>query len=878
MINSAPQFPGLPPNTRILGANKGFAMGYKALLSPSMINEFRWGITRITDLTAGNQASTYSNHRFIDNLEDYGSDSLGRRLPQYHFRDDLSWIRGSHSIGFGGEVRFTRNRTFDNGNSFHFLTSNPSWLPNVGRNITPGAAECVTPGCTAVPVVAIAAADSFRDGVVNLMGIMTQATGNYNYDRTGATLPPAAFVRRRFAVNEFEFYVQDQWRATPSLTVTLGARYFLTSPPWEQNGNQVAPVPSLGDWFEIRRALMLGGFTTNRAPQISFDLGGPANRKPDYYAWDYNNFSPRVAVAWAPRYREGLLGKLFGDGKMVIRGGYALVYDRVGNGLVTSFNDVGSFGMSTGLDSVFAGCDEGFGTAPLGVCPRFTGVFNTAPVEAALLPPAPPGGFPSTPPGADVFGIPQAGSFAITSALNSNIETPYAHMFNLSIARELPKGFAIEAAYVGRRGRKLLMIQDLAMPADLCDPISGSCYFEQARNLIALFEQGQNITTLAPMPYWESLFPSWGPTGVNGGALPCDLFGVGGTGYSASQVAYDLMNCVHPDTTVFPWLIDTFGFPGYALGQPGDLDLDGDGFPDAPFAFFDDQFATITAWSSIARSEYHGLQLMLRKRTGGVQFDFNYTLSHALDMSSSVERADIAAGFSGTGGYTGSTINSWQPDLEYSNSDFDMRHQINANWVLELPFGRGKAVGGDVPGWANQIIGGWILSGVMRWNSELPANVINARVWPTNWNLQGNATCKPSSGDRFGTAVGPCPTTQNISNALHAGRNDATPNLFASPDQAFTFFRFTLPGLRGERNVLRADQYFSLDFAIGKSFFMPWEGHKLTFRFEAFNVTNSTYFDAASLSASIGRQATFGDYSAVMGNPRQMQFGFRYEF
>jgi len=232
-----------------------------------------------------------------------------------------------------------------------------------------------------------------------------------------------------------------------------------------------------------------------------------------------------------------------------------------------------------------------------------------------------------------------------------------------------------------------------------------------------------------------------------------------------------------------------------------------------------------------------------------------------------------------TGGYTGSTINAWNLDLEYATSDFDMRHQFNGNWYLELPFGHGKRIGSGIPGWFNQVVGGWEVSGIFRANSGLPANVINARVWPTNWQLQGNATCSPAVDDpEHSVQIGPCPATQNVKNATGAGGDGRGPNLFANPDQAFTNFRYTLPGDRGERNVLRADKYINLDLSIGKKFFMPMEGHTLQFRWEMFNVTNSVFFNATSLNASIGSKGTFGDYTGVMGGPRRMQVSLRYVF
>jgi hypothetical protein len=897
---AGPQFPGLPANQIRASYNKGFSLGYSALITPNWVNSFRLGYTRISEATQGNQSTEYVNFRFLSNLEDFASDTFGRILPLWDIRDDVSWTYGTHTFSFGGSLRFVRNSKFNNANSFQFFTGNPSWLPNVGDNIQPGNSACMQAGCTAVPAVSSGFAAGYNDAAVMLLGIITQATASYNFDRTGATLPGGEPVARRFATNEFEFYFQDQWRLNPSLTITAGLRYSLFSPPWETNGNQVQPVligggaqpgDGLGEWLEIRRQLMLAGLPTNNAPQIGYALGGPANDAPHFYNWDKNNWSPRAAVAWAPHYREGILGTIFGDGKLSIRAGYSLVYDRVGSALVNSFDNSGAFGMSTQIDSLFGGCGEGPSTAgPLGVCPRFAGTFEFgAPTVAVpgglaitnLLPPSPGGTFPAIPPGADSMGVLAPGAFAIAVALDNTLRTPYAHTINFSIARQLPWDLTVETAYVGRSGRNGLIIRDMAMPADLVDPASGMTYFQATQQLLALGDAGQDINTLAPIPYWENLFPSWGPLGVNGGFLDCDFqnvsnnFAIGG--YSATQVAYDLLNCEHPDTTVVPWLIDLFPYPGYMLGGAGAPDIDGDGFPDAPFAYFDDQFATLTAWSSTAHSEYHAFQLTVRKRMShGIAFDLNYTLAKSLDMASQPERTDLFGGFALGAGYTGSTINTWQPNLEYSFSDYDMRHQFNANWTMEIPFGRGRAVGRDMPAWLDQIIGGWQIAGIVRINSRLPATVINARRWPTNWNLQGNATCGPRS---TWTGVAACPSTSNAHGAIHGGDpTTASPNLFSDPDAAFDGFRFTLPGQRGERNIIRGDKFFNLDLAVAKTFKMPWEGHSLKMRWETFNVTNSVYFDTAYLSASIGRKGTFGDYTGVLGGPRKMQITFRYEF
>jgi hypothetical protein len=625
---------------------------------------------------------------------------------------------------------------------------------------------------------------------------------------------------------------------------------------------------------------MNAGVAANSAPELSFDLAGPVNGGRDFYNMDWNNWSPRVAVAWAPTVNDGIFSWLTGGDKLSLRAGYSLVYDRVGNGLATSFDANGSFGLNTILTSAWGGCDEGAGTAPLGPCPRYTTPFDIEPSLA--IKPAPIGGvFPARPPGIDAEGNEEDGNFAISEALDSTLTTPYSHVINVSLQREFAGGFTVEAAYVGRKGRNLLIARDMAMPANLKDPQSGTTYFEAAKQLVGLMEQGTDINDVPLIPYWENLFPSLGPNGRNGGYVGCGV--VPGsdydTQYSASQVAYDWVNCMHPDTTYAPYLLDR-GDLGY-MNCEDQPDLDGDGLGDCPFAFWTPQFGTLNALSSIARSNYDALQISLRKRfSAGLALGFNYTWSHALDHSSQPERADVGAGDFSGGGYTGSTINSWELDKEYGNADFDTRHQFNGNWFWQIPVGTGRRFATDMPGWANQIFGGWEMSGIIRVNSGQVANVINARVWPTNWNLQGNATCAggPVDDPFYSTKYGACAPTQNVKNAVDGDGSGVGPNLFANPQQALSTFRYTLPGDRGNRNVLRGDMYFGLDFSIGKDFSMPWEGHSLKFRWEVFNLTNSAYFDTNSLELDIAGGSTFGNYNSILGAPRRMQVGLRYEF
>jgi hypothetical protein len=192
-------------------------------------------------------------------------------------------------------------------------------------------------------------------------------------------------------------------------------------------------------------------------------------------------------------------------------------------------------------------------------------------------------------------------------------------------------------------------------------------------------------------------------------------------------------------------------------------------------------------------------------------------------------------------------------------SDFDLRHQVNANWIAQLPFGRGKHFAGNAGPVVDAVIGGWQVAGIYRWSSGFPVGVINGRFWPTNWQINGLATLKGAPPETGAT-------------------KNPTPNIFPDPVQGIAAFKNTVAGDSGSRNVLRGDGFFTIDLGVGKYWSLPIEGHRLQFRWETFNLTNTPRFDVGSLSLTLDTAGTFGNYGATLNNARVMQFMLRYEF
>ena len=452
-INTAPQFEDLDPLRQRLFNNWGGAIGYDAVLSPTITNSFRYGFTKIDENNAGLTNSNYATFRFISPYDGVGSSFTDtRQTPTQNFVNDLSWFKGRHTMKAGTNIRFTRVPKDRFQSSYLNATVNPSWVAGIGRRNMPGSAFCTVPGCN-LPAVATGFQAGYADAWLNIIGVLSQATQRANYNKDGTPQAPGTAVSREIASDEYEWYIQDAWQLRPNITITAGLRYSLYSPPYETNGLQVAPTVSMGQWFDQRVANMNAGIPSNASEIITFDLAGPKNNKPGFYAWDKNNFAPRVAVAWTPAER------------FVVRGGYSKVFDRVGVGLATNFDEGFAFGMSTQISSPFGAAYE---TNPAA---RFV---NTTTMPSTM-PAAPAGGFPQTPPR-------RAG--IITQSIDDTLVTPSAHMTSAIIGYDLSRNYSMEVGYVGRFGRDMLVRRDLAMPLNLVDPASRTDYFTAAQAII----------------------------------------------------------------------------------------------------------------------------------------------------------------------------------------------------------------------------------------------------------------------------------------------------------------------------------------------------------------------------------------------------------
>ena len=861
------------PTTSLLNFNKGLIANYSAVITDNVINNFRYGYVRESLGTIGNTDQAWNGIRGIDQGYYYSSQF---QRPINSFWDDVNWTKGKHTIQIGFQASFIRNPTSSYTSAFSSGYMNSQWLDTSG--LAGRASSPLNPANNGLPAVDFNGfGTNYDNAVTALLGMDVEVNAQYNYNRDGSTLAQGSPVVRHFAENGYETYIQDTWKVKPSLTLTLGLRYSLFSPPWETNGLEVTPTQSLNTYFNERVAANTNGTPSIDVPAIAFNFSGPANGgTTGYYGWDYKNLGPRLALAWSPAFENGLLENVFGGpGKSSIRAGFGIVYDRIGEGLLDTFDQNGAFGLSTNIPNAAA-------SESVACSPRVSGlnaIPHTDNCGFPIFTPAPTPNYPEPYPS-----NPAPGSEAIAWGLDSHIKTPYSYTLDLSFSRQLPAGFTIQAAYVGRLGHRLLAQDDLAMPLDPYDKKAGIDYFTAATALAKIYRQQLNAGNGTPT---NSFNPSSVPANVqqfwsditqplvSGGAYQIGAnspYGTcAGNGLNSTTnptvLAFDLLcaNALNESLSIYE--MDTAGVPD--ANNPSQSYFYHTGNYTGPNVFYSPQYSSLYALRTLTNAAYNALEITVQhKMTHGLQFDYNYTYGKSIDIASDAERV-------GTwGGLGGQIINAWNPASNRGPSDFDLRHQMNANFIYQLPFGRGQEFGHDTNKFVDAIIGGWQLSGLIRWTSGFPVNVDNGGQYPTNYQLEGNAVKLQN-----------VTTGTNYTGSGGLNGTNSYPNLFTLGNNAYLDFGYAYPGGTGARNQIRGPGYFGIDIGATKRWLMPWsDKQSLQFRWEVFNITNSVRFDVQSASASTGgglangNSGTFGNFSGTLTNPRIMQIALRYEF
>ncbi len=258
-------------------------------------------------------------------------------------------------------------------------------------------------------------------------------------------------------------------------------------------------------------------------------------------------------------------------------------------------------------------------------------------------------------------------------------------------------------------------------------------------------------------------------------------------------------------------------------------------------------FTSVTRSAEIpgGSSGYNALVLQIRHQfSAGLMLIAGYQWSKAIDNLSEDEPGVAAANFRD---YTNTS-------LERAISAHDVPQSFTASFVYDLPVGKGKQFAA-LPGAANFLLGGWQLSGVLRFQSGLPFEV----TAPSTISQYG-------FGAQFPNVCGGC----NVSLAN------------PTPDKWFNTAAFVLPGpytlgsLSRRLNQLRFGPMRNLDLGVMKNW-RPREPLRVQFRAEFYNLPNHPQFGQPN--ATVG-SPTFGLVTSTFPEApaRTVQFGLRIDF
>ncbi len=301
--------------------------------------------------------------------------------PQNYFQffQDATYIRGRHEMRFGGSyIRILDNRTFGAyQNAVQALSPNNNPTTSLNNFILGNAGQFQ---------VAVNPQGQFPGGTVTL------------------PLSQPKFSREN-RYNEFNLYFTDGWRVTNRIKANLGLRY-------EYYGVQHNTDPRLDSNFYFGTGSTIFQRIASGVVDLAPNRGG-------LWAKDLNNFAPRVGLAW----------DVLGDGRLSIRGGYGVSYERnFGNVTFNVIQNPPNYGVLTLNPG-----QPGFPTIPISSNPLgpFAGT-GTRPLPAVTL-----------------------------RAVDPNIRTAYAHTWNAAVEYQVFRNSVVSLEYAGSKGSSLYTIQNI---------------------------------------------------------------------------------------------------------------------------------------------------------------------------------------------------------------------------------------------------------------------------------------------------------------------------------------------------------------------------------------------------------------------------------
>ena len=264
-------------------------------------------------------------------------------------------------------------------------------------------------------------------------------------DTAGLTIMGSGVNNRDVLAHDWNGFINDDWRVSDRVTLTLGLRYDFFGPFTEAQGRFIGFDPERLTTFAIPPAdgggvAITGGFV--QASNAKNPIPGIPMVQPSLVPSDKHNFAPRVGLAWQPR----------SDNRMVVRGGYGIYYDRANSRLLN--NQILDFPYYTLAQAFLTPIATPFVNVPQPSA--FPLAFNNMNVFPFGGPPALMTQAPTL---VSPFGVAEVPANGIYPDLH-DFRTPYIQQFSLGVQNEFARNWMLDIGYVGSTGRKLYRLVD----------------------------------------------------------------------------------------------------------------------------------------------------------------------------------------------------------------------------------------------------------------------------------------------------------------------------------------------------------------------------------------------------------------------------------
>jgi len=839
-------------------------------ISPNLINQTNVGIQSDVELfNPGNgfnefqgQGNYVINTPYLANTSTYLFAPvvpnfvlpLPRNNPVWTVSDNLSWTRGKHTFTFGGDLRIS--------NSHELEINDP---PTIYTGVS-----SADPASSTMFALGYFTDINTQSDLPNAEALYATLTGRINYVYGSSWVNTHTHQYQILGeVTNWEgqtvggMYFQDKWRATAHFALNYGFRWQMSGAI--HNTDSLWTGPTLADLYGPSTGLFQPGV-------LNGDLNPQINLRPNPYSADLKEPNPNVGFAWNPTFDHGLLQKLSGGDKTVIRGGFSIShYDEgwVPMENVTLFGNPGG----TQTEDLFPG-GQGFSQpGSLSIGSPFT--LNTNPAS---------------------FTFPQPMSEFFPnqnfSTVNPAIRTPYVEAWNFGIQRKLPGNNVFEVNYVGNHAVHMWMASDLNETNIFENGFLKE--FEHAQQNLSAYTNanpkcGQpnqppcsfadnNLAGQVPLPIFDAAF---GVSGAAPGASSqsasfsgppfVPLLTQGQAGAAANQLAAQAGGaflCNMVGTSLSPCA-------GYGLTGPGNYPINF--FQLNPYA----AGSYLTELSDPGSSSYNGLQVQVKHPTGfGLNLNANYTYSHSLTNR---YLGDYFTADSALVNY----VTLRDPGLSRGPSPYDQRHTFRTFLTYQLPFGKGKSfrTGNSV---ADQVIGGWTVGSIVTVQSgrnfklQSGYNTFNYSngYWPdaSDSGVVLNGITVSQLQSKVGLYPGPTPGEPKVflPPSLLSSSGSANQSILGPP---------TTPGQLGQFVYLTGPKFFNTDLSIVKSIPIK-ERVKFNIYAEflnAFNHTNWNVID--SFAAGTNNPAEYANITSTTFPalsdpyaPRNIQFRLQVAF